>query len=168
MPTLPESVLRRQEGFTLTELLVVILLVGILTAIAVPTFLGQTSKASGACAKAMSKQMYTAVKTYQTEQGSYSGASIGALNAIEPSITGGTCGPGSAVIVSNPATPGSLCPAGTSVSAANGQIGFCVGAQSNELGWFVMSENTGGVTRACSAPSGKTLPYGGCRTGGTW
>lgn len=164
--------LHGEEGFTLLEILVVILIVGILTAIAVPSFLSQRTKADGACAKAMAKQMYVAMKTYEAEKGNFTDASVGALGVIEQTITGGQCGDASAVAVTDPApTPSGGCPAGTAVSAANGNTGFCVGAQSNTGAWFAITAINGALTRTCTAPGTNTLPFGGCRgsgTAGTW
>ncbi|MBI2691479.1 MAG: prepilin-type N-terminal cleavage/methylation domain-containing protein [Solirubrobacterales bacterium] len=74
--------LSRSDGFTLIELLVVILIIGILAAIALPAFLGQRSKGQDACAKAMVKNMQTAIMSYQAEGGSYAGAQLASLTEI--------------------------------------------------------------------------------------
>ena len=76
-----------ESGFTLVELLVVMLILGLLAAIAIPAFFNQREKAKDSDAKAAAKTMQTAMETYSTDNdGSYLLADLMKLEAIEPAI----------------------------------------------------------------------------------
>ncbi len=80
-----------EGGFTLVELLVVMLILGLLAAIAIPSFFNQRDKAQDADAKAAVRTAQTAMETYATDNGgSYVGATAGTatskLNVIEPTL----------------------------------------------------------------------------------
>ena len=61
-----------ESGFTLVELLVVMLILGLLAAIAIPSFFNQRDKARDADAKASVRTAQTAMETYATDhQGEY-------------------------------------------------------------------------------------------------
>jgi type IV pilus assembly protein PilA len=78
---------RDQGGFTLIELLVVILIIGILAAIAIPSFLSQKSKATGAQAKEMARTAETTAETISTDNGgNYGKVEPKELHAYEPSV----------------------------------------------------------------------------------
>ena len=82
---------RGEGGFTLVELLVVMLILGLLAAIAIPSFFNQRDKARDADAKSSARTAQTAMETYSTDnRGSYSapasGTHVDALQAIEPTL----------------------------------------------------------------------------------
>lgn len=77
------------DGFTLVELLVVLIIVGLLAAIAIPAFLSQRAKADDAESKAYARAAQTAAETYSTDgNGRYAGITAEDLVEIEPTLSG--------------------------------------------------------------------------------
>ena len=58
---------RRQAGFTLIELMVVIVIIGILIAIALPSFIGSTNRARVASVKANAHNVQVMLETYSVD-----------------------------------------------------------------------------------------------------
>ena len=80
---------QREGGFTLIELMVVVLIIAILIAIAIPTFLGARRRAQDRAAQSNLRNALTAEKAYYTDNQRYSAdvAAGGALKTIEPSLS---------------------------------------------------------------------------------
>ncbi|MGZ8766533.1 MAG: prepilin-type N-terminal cleavage/methylation domain-containing protein, partial [Acidimicrobiia bacterium] len=76
-----------EEGFTLIELMVVVLIIAILIAIAIPTFLGARERANDRAAQSSLRNGLTAAKTIFTDASDYTQATDAALAAVEPSLT---------------------------------------------------------------------------------
>ena len=137
-----------EAGFTLVELLVVILIIGILAAIAIPSFLNQKGKGEDAAAKSAAREAATAMETYYTDNGSYNGATGAALRAIEPTLPAD--GPG----------------VGTMVLSNIGPTTYTIDVFSKPSNRkFTISKTGGTVTRSC-ALNGAT-DKGGCNSS-TW
>jgi type IV pilus assembly protein PilA len=80
------SRLRADDGFSLVELLVVILIIGILAAIGLATLLNQRGKAQDAEAKTTVVTAAKAMAAYSTEFGGFAGAKVADLAKIESSL----------------------------------------------------------------------------------
>jgi prepilin-type N-terminal cleavage/methylation domain-containing protein len=80
------SRLRADDGFTLVELLVAILILGILIAIGLASFLGQKTKAQDANAKTSTVTAAKAMMAYGTDHGGFAGATVADLVKLEISL----------------------------------------------------------------------------------
>jgi len=75
-----------EGGFTLIELMVVVLIIAILIAIAIPTFLGARQRAQDKAAQSSLRNGLTAAKTLYTDSEDYGTATNAALLGVEPSL----------------------------------------------------------------------------------
>ena len=131
-----------ESGFTLVELLVVMLILGLLAAIAIPAFFNQRDKAKDADAKSAARTAQTALETYATDNdGSYATADAAALIAIESTL-------GDATI--------------TDVTTTDDTYSVTTESETNNT--FTISRDADGVLDSDCTVEGE----GGCPTGGKW
>jgi len=76
-----------ESGFTLIELMVVVLVLAILLGIAIPTFLGTTKKANDRAAQSDLRNSQTAAKTLFVDTQDYSTITTTQMGNAEPSLT---------------------------------------------------------------------------------
>ena len=77
--------LSREDGFTLIELMVVVLIIAVLVAIAIPSFLGFRRSAQDRAAQSEVRNALLAEKGYYTENATFT-SSATAIQSFEPSI----------------------------------------------------------------------------------
>ena len=70
------KVFRKQEGFTLIELMIVVAIIGILAAIAIPNFMEYQRKSRTSEAKTNQMSIKTAQMTFQGERGCFADAAV--------------------------------------------------------------------------------------------
>jgi len=133
----------REEGFTLVELLVVMLILGLLAAIAIPSFFNQRDKARDADAKSAVRTAQTAMETYATDNaGAYTGATAGELVNIEETLSGANLTP-APVVAADEYT--------VSVTSDTGNV-------------FNIARNAAGQTSLTCTTTGEA----GCPSSGNW
>mgnify|MGYP001589835429 FL=1 len=95
----------KEQGFTLVELMIVVAIIGILAAIAIPNYQTYQAKARQTEAKLGLSGVYTSLQAFQTEKNSYTGCLQGAgylpdamgmryyFTGFHSAAVGATCGP---------------------------------------------------------------------------
>jgi general secretion pathway protein G len=66
-----KNILRKQEGFTLVELIVVVIIIGLLSGLVLPQFIRQSERATARAAKAQIELLGTALDTFRLDVGRY-------------------------------------------------------------------------------------------------
>lgn len=79
---------KRQAGFTLIELMVVIVILGLLAGIILPRFLGESDKAKQQTARVQMAVLETALKMYKLDNGSYPTTEQGLKALVEAPTVG--------------------------------------------------------------------------------
>jgi type IV pilus assembly protein PilA len=148
-----EGDVEKEGGFTLIELMVVLLIIAILLAIAIPTFLGARTRAQNRAAESNLRNALTAAKTLYTDTSDYSGVTTTSMQSTEPSLTFTT---GSTSTQGNVSVNVSTATTQTVYLAAYSQSGTCYYLEDQGSGGGTLYGKQAGTS--CTAPTSGAIP----------
>ena len=83
MKRLLNQAMKNQAGFTLVELIVVVIIIGLLAGLVVPQFIKQEEKATAKAAKAQIELFGTALDTFRLDVGRYPNSQEGLASLMQ-------------------------------------------------------------------------------------
>lgn len=155
--TIARRIRKKDEGFTLVELMVVVMIIAILMAIAIPTFLNSRKRAQDSAAKSNVRNGLAAAQAVFSENQSYSATApmLVSLLAEEPSldfVSGASSDPKTVSVLTVPASA-------TVVLSVQAKSGKCFSFKNVAAagGGTTEYESASGTCQAAATPPGTAV-----------
>lgn len=139
---------RTHKAFTMVELMVVVLIVGVLAAAAIPMMKGRTDASKWSEAKMAMGTIATALRAYGSERGSFSGApSLTEIGILDGDLDGTYFSHAAYAI--------------TSASASNGQASFVITCTAADSTRADAPTSPAAMTLTCNSGNGYVATFAG-------